>query len=449
MGSYSELYIGKLYLSWKNQIPSFLTFLFEKNDLYSKRSRKHGCYDALGYRTTARRSLLELEKYGYSLEFIAEIYDHFYEGVYWTYSEEAKDRIAENSDRKLSEAVIEKKFSEHIRQFSSVARVNELRDFIIFLRALMVTDFTRPPFDKPYRIRLDDGKTYLVNVEEYLSHTTLGTRRYVDFEALQSYVRERVLDFPPWIFTSCGVFGQGYFYEYPEIVSIMFAHCALEAVDPESEVRLELSGVIDDRQEALDLHQESAYGLLDKVDLYNRVFKCLSDKEERIRDAYVKTECRNLLGECERSKGAHKKGLVLERLVEVLFTSNNHFDLVSKRVSTGDEEIDIVVKNNIDRPFWMAFNSPLIFVECKNWRKPVGAKEIRDFEMKMRNHAKLSKVGFIVCMSGFTRVAVQELKRAGRDDFHIVLLEQGDLRHFVESSQSFYEWLENHAATLH
>jgi restriction endonuclease Mrr len=132
-----------------------------------------------------------------------------------------------------------------------------------------------------------------------------------------------------------------------------------------------------------------------------------------------------------------------------LFTSNNHLELVDKRVSTGDEEIDLVIKNNIDRPFWMAFNSPLFFVECKNWHKSVGSKEMRDFETKMRNHSKLAKLGFFVSYNGFTTEALEELKRAGREDYHIVLIKKANLLEYLQLGKPFFEWLENLVIQLH
>ena len=43
------------------------------------------------------------------------------------------------------------------------------------------------------------------------------------------------------------------------------------------------------------------------------------------------------------------------------------FQVASKRVSAGDEEIDLVCKNSVNRPCWLTLHSPLCFVECKNW----------------------------------------------------------------------------------
>jgi len=98
----------------------------------------------------------------------------------------------------------------------------------------------------------------------------------------------------------------------------------------------------------------------------------------------IKQRCRILLTTCDTAQSKNEKGQSLEDLIEVLFTSDDGLVLADKRVSTGDEEIDLVCMNNVNRPFWLALNSPLLFVECKNWTNHVGAKEVRDLKSKCR-----------------------------------------------------------------
>ena len=93
--------------------------------------------------------------------------------------------------------------------------------------------------------------------------------------------------------------------------------------------------------------------------------------------------------------------------------------------------------------------SPLLFVECKNWNTSIGPKEVRDFEVKMQNHAKLAKLGFLISYNGFTPGAKTELKRAGREDYHVVLIDKQAIEDFMKSGKVFYKWLENEIAILH
>lgn len=163
----------------------------------------------------------------------------------------------------------------------------------------------------------------------------------------------------------------------------------------------------------------------------------------------IKAQCLNLLTACDHATDNASKGRVLEDLIEILFTSDNTFVFSEKRASTGDEEIDLVFINNITRPFWMALNSPLIFVECKNWNKHVGTKELRDFEVKLQNHVKLAKVGFFVSLNGFSTEVSDELKRMGRSEYHIVLIERDDIVMYLTTEIDFLDWLEKRVSKLY
>lgn len=110
--------------------------------------------------------------------------------------------------------------------------------------------------------------------------------------------------------------------------------------------------------------------------------------------------------------------------MRVIFSAPHGLEVASTRYSAGDEEIDLVVKNNVERPFWNALDSPLLFVECKNWSSSVGASEVRDFEMKLLNHGPLARLGFFVAPGGFTEGARTELRRGGRSDHTVVLVDR-------------------------
>ncbi len=448
MGHYSQLYIGNLYLRWKYDIPAFLTFLFDEADYYCVKNEEEEYFEEIGYKTSTSKSLAVLDKYGYDLDFFSQIYHFFYPELQKTFIETAKEKISENNDHKLSESEIDEELAKHLAKFPKVGRWEELEDFVKFIRALMCSDFKSLPFDQPYKITLQDGKEYQIDSEEYLKSSRYESLNFIDYEALQMYVLGKSLNFPPWILNLCQLFDESFFYEYPEIISLMFLRCVLEAVSHEKEIKLELSDIVETEQEVLDLHSELANSLVEKVNLYNKVFHSLFLKEEDIRTRYIHSECKSLIESCSISD-KYQKGLILERIVELLFGENGAFEVIDKRVSTGDEEIDLVIKNTIGSPFWQAFNSPLFFVECKNWNKSVGSKEIRDFEIKLQNHSKLAKIGFFVSYNGFTSEAITELKRAGREDYHIVLLDKNHINDYLKSKKRFYLWLENIVSVIH
>lgn len=162
----------------------------------------------------------------------------------------------------------------------------------------------------------------------------------------------------------------------------------------------------------------------------------------------IKSQCRALMQACDEAPSTGQKGKSLEDLVEVLFTSGEGLVLADKRVSTDDEEIDLVCINNVNRPFWLALTSPLLFVECKNWTKNVGTKEIRDFEIKLQNHGAMTKIGFFVSLNGFTSEVASELKRMGRSAYHVVLIERQDIVEYLASDVGILNWLETKMCKL-
>jgi restriction endonuclease Mrr len=143
-----------------------------------------------------------------------------------------------------------------------------------------------------------------------------------------------------------------------------------------------------------------------------------------------------------RAEGAQAKGEALEELMAAVFSITPQLQVVERTYSTGDEEIDLVVKNNVDRPFWHGLGSPLLFVECKNWSKPVGAPEVRNFEVKLQNHAPLARVGILVAPGGFTSEVSNAIRRSSRDQYTLALVRGRDLTDLTRGSKSVLDWLE-------
>ena len=138
----------------------------------------------------------------------------------------------------------------------------------------------------------------------------------------------------------------------------------------------------------------------------------------------------------------------LEELVAALFNLDATFRVWAIRYSMSDEEIDVVVANHGKSGFWLSLQSPLILVECKNWTKPVGSPEVRDFAGKLLNHHVLAKIGFLIAGSGFTSAATDAIRRMSRGDSLIVLLTLTDMLSFPAHDQCLADWLEGRIASL-
>jgi len=142
------------------------------------------------------------------------------------------------------------------------------------------------------------------------------------------------------------------------------------------------------------------------------------------------------------------RGKSLEELVAALFNLDATFRVWAIGYSMSDEEIDVVVANHGKSGFWLSLQSPLILVECKNWTKPVGSPEVRDFAGKLLNHHVLAKIGFLIAGSGFTSAATDAIRRMSRGDSLIVLLTLTDMLSFPAHDQCLADWLDGRIASL-
>jgi hypothetical protein len=125
----------------------------------------------------------------------------------------------------------------------------------------------------------------------------------------------------------------------------------------------------------------------------------------------------------------------LEYLAEFLFETIKGLKVVDRDLRTSAEEIDRLVRNESDEPFWRNLGNPFL-VECKNWGVPVGAKEIRDLKGKMDSRG--IKTGFLLAKSGVSgndyrdaRLAIREALTNGR---YIVVLDDSDLQEIADGT---------------
>jgi Holliday junction resolvase-like predicted endonuclease len=138
------------------------------------------------------------------------------------------------------------------------------------------------------------------------------------------------------------------------------------------------------------------------------------------------------------SKG---KGDYLEDLATEIFSSQDGFT-VKQKVRRPGEEIDLVILNKVDDPFWVSLQSPLILVECKNQTKKVEPKDLRNFEVKIQDRKSLCKLGIMISLSGFTKNCNETVARSGREGYRIILVDGKALQKHDESGMATAEWLE-------
>ncbi len=148
----------------------------------------------------------------------------------------------------------------------------------------------------------------------------------------------------------------------------------------------------------------------------------------------------------EEAKGAtdpDRKGKLFEKLFVRLLQIDGNFIVCEHNVKTKSEEIDIVIQSNVSSPFWSGVMSPLILLECKNWKDKVGAKEVRDFAGKIENRPKLlCRIGFLVALSGFTSDAEDELLGYRARDFVLATVTGGQVKALIKKKELISDLLQ-------
>lgn len=136
------------------------------------------------------------------------------------------------------------------------------------------------------------------------------------------------------------------------------------------------------------------------------------------------------------------RGDILESLVEALIkTEEPELQVVEKNYRTAQEEIDLIATNRLQDPFWIAHHSPLLFVECKNWKKKPGVPELRVFESKMQDKGAVCRIGIFVSMQGFTRTFLQRLATSQKNDGIIFAVSGDDIKDLVHRKVRLTDWL--------
>lgn len=437
MGSYSTLNIGKHERSWKYDIPAFLSFLFDETEKYKKYSGrgedKH--LAKIGYKTTCGKALKRLDELGLGWDMVFYVYSFFYQELWDAYQEALDDHLY-GSNPEMSAKKLEQSRQRFLGSFRGLTRADEARDFANFYGPLLDVCSA----GRTREVTSINGKTYTIK----------GGGRPDREPDLEMLIYHNEWSLPPWIVMISRLFEWETMAEYTEVLSVLDVKFLLEAQPAASVVKVDLAEMVEDEAELQYFHEESSMRLIKKLDLYNTFFFSIAQKEKVVRDLFAKEQFSKSIAVVETPNASnYDKGKELEKLIDTVFSSVDGLKVVDRRLNTGDEEIDIQVKNNLAKPFWTAFASPFILVECKNWSRKVGASDIRDFEGKLRNHSNVTKIGIFIAYNGFTSEATTHIQRMSRGTQHLVFVTGDDLRRLTDRETDVLEWLEDLFSALH
>lgn len=232
---------------------------------------------------------------------------------------------------------------------------------------------------------------------------------------------------------------------YPEIVSLFELFILLNAIQPHDTIRLTLPGeYISTAEGAREVIISAVDTLAMKVQLYGRTFVALTDGVGSLRRRLRREELShawNALSDPDVEPAT--KGTCLEAFAVSLLSDVQGLSIEEKNLRTPTAELDLVVRNGVSGAFWGSLGSPLIFVECKNWQRPVDARESRVLESKMRDRGRLARLGILLSTSGFTTACVHHALEVARDGPLLVTIDSDDVhRLLVDPTLETVLWLE-------
>jgi len=136
---------------------------------------------------------------------------------------------------------------------------------------------------------------------------------------------------------------------------------------------------------------------------------------------------------------AQEKGKLFERFIEKVLSTIKGLKILKVNARLRAEEIDIMVQNNVSEGFWRTLGSPII-VECKNWTKKVGSKEISILSDKMRTISRNVKLGILVAPNGvsgdYQSNAVLKIREKRQQGLYIVVLVKEDLEEIAAGTHT-------------
>jgi hypothetical protein len=446
MGHYSLLDIGRIHLEFKYRVPYVCTILFEPQELRVEVHKEEGfpyCEFA-GYQTTAQAAIEKLQRHGYN--------EAFFSTVLAPHLEDFDDFYL---DTLIGDAPIEvsmKEASEHARFLETLdmsplipAGSGDFTAYIEFLRVIL--DGRRRRVLERKLAKIGASPNVLQNALrgtsfERTSQTRESIELYLDdlwghIFKLSWYLPTAVIRAASILCEICDDYGDFY--------DILVVWLLLKATAPKASVILDFGDLL----EGPEYHEDAATFLnrvkeeaATKALAFQHAFSFLLAKDAELDVMHRRNEVSALLADLSKEEDPHRKGHLLEDICCQIFTLSSELSIESTRLNNKDEELDIALRNNITRSFFISLRSPIILVECKNWSSPVSASVLRDFESKVRNHSNLCRIGIFVALNGFASTDKEVLRRLGRDDVILVLVTGDDLRELAEGTDTLEDWLE-------
>lgn len=134
------------------------------------------------------------------------------------------------------------------------------------------------------------------------------------------------------------------------------------------------------------------------------------------------------------SKTNDEKKKSLESLAKYILGNIDGFQ-VDNSFRGSAEEIDLLIRNEGKENYLRELKTP-IYVECRNWAEPCGAKEVRDFRGKLGDHGLSG--GILISRNGITgddyHDAKLVMRTAKKDHIQILVLSEAHIKEIVDGT---------------
>ncbi|CAN91847.1 unnamed protein product [Sorangium cellulosum So ce56] len=181
------------------------------------------------------------------------------------------------------------------------------------------------------------------------------------------------------------------------------------------------------REGAYDYLEKSAvFEALLRVKVRNAVEAVRERRMASMDDDETERSIRSTWDAVRAEQDRNRKGLLLEHLTALLLKTIPGFARLGSRLSNELEELDLLVQNASPDPFWQK-ESPYFLVECKNWSKHVGTKELRDLWGKMDGRYDRCRLALLVAPGGIAETVHQLQLQNAKQSKLVVLIGPGDL----------------------
>lgn len=152
----------------------------------------------------------------------------------------------------------------------------------------------------------------------------------------------------------------------------------------------------------------------------------------------ISTALINMYSELKDEENTYLKGSRFEDFISLLFQSIGFSEIVKRTRDKSLNEVDLIVRNEIDDPFLTKFGK-YILIECKNHLDTIDKNDFILFKSKLTATNGLAELGFFITTSSFKRTAYLEALRSSEGHHKIVFIDNSLLMRLMKSEDPHEE----------